>query len=98
MPQARHGGNSVRSPVVAASKLEGRGFEKLQIGQTHVALLAGVGSCGGRWKGLSRRRDGDAVALLEGGVSPAMFLFWIEDRFEGFGTRVIFGEDLRKPA
>jgi len=98
MPQARHGGNGVRSLAVAGSKLEGTGFEKVQIGQTHVALLGGAGSGGGRWNGLSARWAGEAVALLEGGVSPVMFLFWIEVRFEGFGTSVILGDDFRNPA
>jgi hypothetical protein len=82
--------------AVWSKKLEGTGFENVQMGQTQVALLAGVGSGGGRWKGLSVREAGDAVALLEGVVSPC--LFCVDDRFEGFGTSVILGEDFKNPA
>ena len=48
MPQARHGGNGVWALVALRSKLDGTGFEKEQIGQTQVALLAGIGSGGGK--------------------------------------------------
>lgn len=41
MPQARHGGRGVWTLAVVGSKLDGTGFEKLQIVQTHVALLTG---------------------------------------------------------
>lgn len=68
------------------------------MGQTQVALLAGAGSGGGRWKGLSAREAGDAVALLEGVLSPAICLFCVDDRFEGFGTNVILAEDFKNPA
>lgn len=68
------------------------------MGQTQVALFAGVGSDGGRWKELSVRKAGEAVALLEGVDNPAMCLFCADDRFEGFGTSVIFGEDFMNPA
>ncbi len=78
--------------------MEGTGFEKVQIGQTQVAVFAGAGSDGGKWKGLSVRRAGEAVALLEGVVNPAICLFCVDDRFEGFGTNVIFGEDFKNPA
>jgi hypothetical protein len=45
-------------------------------------VLAAGGSGGGKWKRLSDRA-GEADVLC---------------RFEGFGTRVIFGEDLNSPA
>jgi hypothetical protein len=98
MPQARHGGNGVCALAVCGSKLDGTGFEKVQMGQTQVALVAGAGSDGGRWKGLSVRRAGEAFALLEGVVNPAACLFCVDGRFEGFGTKVIFGEDFKNPA
>lgn len=44
MPHARHGGSGVRAFAVAGSKLDGTGLEKEHIGQTHVALVAGVGA------------------------------------------------------
>lgn len=44
------------------------------------------------------RDNGDAVALLEGVVRLDIARFWTEDRFDGFGTSVIFAEDFRKPA
>ena len=68
------------------------------MGQTQVALFAGAGSDGGKWKGLSVRKAGEAVALLEGVVSPVMCLFCVDDRFEGFGTSVILGDDFKNPA
>jgi len=40
---------------------------------------------------------GDDVALREGELRAAV-LFWTDILLEGFGTRVIFGDDLRKPA
>lgn len=46
---------------------------------------------------MSARIAGDDVALLEGKPSPAA-LFWMDMPLEGFGTRVIFGDDFRKPA
>lgn len=73
-------------------------MEKEHIGQTHVALLAGRGSGGGRWNGLSERASGDEVALLEGVLKLDTVLFWADARFEGFGIRVILGEDFRNPA
>jgi hypothetical protein len=99
IPQARQGANGVCPFEVSGSKFEGTGFEKEQIGHIHVAVLAGVGSDVGRWKGLSLRDNGDAVALLEGGtVRLDIARFCTEDRLEGFGTRVIFAEDFKKPA
>lgn len=48
IPQAKHGANGLCALAVAGSKFEGTGFEKEQIGQIHVAELAGVGSGVGR--------------------------------------------------
>jgi hypothetical protein len=98
MPQARHGGNGVWALAVVGSKFDGTGLEKVQMGQTQVALFAGAGSDGGRWKGLSVRRAGEAVALLEGGDNPAACLFCVDNRVEGFGTNVILAEDFKNPA
>lgn len=44
MPQARHGGRGVCTLAVVGSKLDGTGFEKLQMVHTHVALLTGGAS------------------------------------------------------
>lgn len=38
MPHARQGGSGVAAVAVAGSKLDGTGFEKEQIGHTHVAF------------------------------------------------------------
>ena len=97
MPQARHGGSGVCIVAVEGSKFVGTGFENVHMGQTQVALLDAVGSAGGRRKGLSVRVVGDDVALREGELRAAV-LFWTDILLEGFGTRVIFGDDLRKPA
>jgi hypothetical protein len=43
------------------------------------------------------RLAGDAVALLEGELSAAALL-WMDILLGGFGTRVIFGDDFKKPA
>ena len=98
IPHARQAANGVYSVAFWGSKFHGMGFEKEQMGHIHVALLLGGGSGVGRWNGLSVRDNGDAVALLEGAVRLDIVRFCIEDRFDGFGTRVIFAEDLRKPA
>jgi hypothetical protein len=84
--------------AVVGSKFEGTGFEKVQMGQTQVALLAGFDSGAGRWKGLSLRPAGDAVALLEGVLRAENVLFWKDARFAAFGMSVTLAEDLRKPA
>lgn len=64
MPQARHGGSGVCAFAEAGSKLDGTGFEKLQIVQTQVAELAGEGSTGAGRKGLSDLGTGEAVLCL----------------------------------
>ena len=97
-PHAKHGANGVYSLAVWGSKFDGTGLDKEHIGHIHVAVLAGGGSGAGKWNGLSVRDNGDAVALLEGVARLDIARFWIEDRFEGFGTRVIFAEDFKKPA
>ena len=98
IPQAKHGANGACLVAVCGSKLDGTGFEKEHIGQIQVAVLAGEGSGVRRWNGLSVRDNGDAVALLEGAVRLDIDRFCLEDRFEGFGTRVIFAEDFKNPA
>lgn len=47
IPHARHGGRGVWALAAPGSKLEGTGFEKLHIGQTHVADVGCDGSGGG---------------------------------------------------
>lgn len=49
MPHARHGGRGVCTFAVVGSKLDGTGFENVQIGHTQVAFLAGVVSGTGWW-------------------------------------------------
>lgn len=97
MPQAKHGGSGVCIVAVEGSKFDGTGLENVHMGQIQVALLAAVGSAGGRWKGLSVRVVGEDVALREGEFK-AVTLFWADILLEGLGTRVTFGEDLRNPA
>lgn len=48
MPQAKHGGSGVCIVAVEGSKFDGTGFENVHMGQIQVALLAVVGSEGGR--------------------------------------------------
>lgn len=98
IPHAKHGGRGVCAFAVWASKLEGTGFEKLHMVQTHVAVLAGVGSTDAGRKGLSPRCTGEAVLLLVGIAPIAGDLGWKEVRFAGFGIKVTFAEDFKKPA
>jgi len=63
IPQARHGGNGVRSFAVLGSKLEGTGFENEQIGHIQVAF----GSLTGAGEGAAAR---PGVAYRLGGVDP----------------------------
>jgi hypothetical protein len=101
-PHAKHGAKGVCSLAVVGSKFGGTGLEKEQMRHIQVAVLAGEGSGAGRWNGLSARDSGDAVALLDGVLRFDIARFCIEDciedRLDGFGTRVIFGEDFKKPA
>lgn len=96
-PQLRHGGSEVCSFADCGSKFEGTGFDRKQMAQIQVPVLIGGGSELGRWNGLSVR-DGEDVALLEGGFKFASVRLEMEDRFETLGTSVIFAEDLNKPA
>lgn len=98
MPHAKHGGSGVCSFAAAGSKLEGTGLEKLQIVQTHVAVLVAGGSTGGVLNGLSARCGGDVVRPREGMEAPAGDRDCSDMRFVGFGIRVIFADDFRKPA
>jgi len=90
IPQARHGGRGVLSFAVVGSKLEGTGFERLHIVHTQVAVVTGWRS-GGGGRGLLAAA-GDALPAWEAG-DPRLCA---TDRF-GFGMRVIFAEDFRKP-
>jgi hypothetical protein len=96
-PHDKHGA-ICRSSGNSGSKFDGTGFENEHIGHIQFALRLGEGSAEGRWKGLSVRESGVAVALLDGALRPDIFRFWAEDRLGGFGTRVIFAEDFKKPA
>jgi hypothetical protein len=98
IPHARHGGRGVRALAVAGSKLEGTGFEKLQMVHTHVAELAGDGSTGAGLRGLSDRGTGEELLSLGEPVPAAGDLDCNEERFVGFGIKVTLAEDLRKPA
>jgi len=98
IPQAKHGANGVCALAVAGSKLEGTGFEKEHIGHIQVAVLAGGGSVVGTRNGLSVRDNGEEVALLDGLPRLDTARLCTDDRLDGFGMRVIFGEDFRKPA
>lgn len=68
--------------AVAGSKLEGTGLEKLHITHTQVAAVTGC-----NWG--CRTRGVDRLDPLAGAASM---------RLGGFGTSVIFADDLRNPA
>jgi hypothetical protein len=97
IPQARHGGSGVCTFAVVGSKLEGTGFEKLQIVHTHVAVLSVGGSTGDARIPPSSCVDGEDVLLL--GAVPASpgGRGCREARFVDFGISVTLGDDLRKP-
>lgn len=98
MPQARHGGRSVREFAVAGSKFEGMGLEKEQMGQTQVALGAIAGECTIVLEGLSCRA-GVAVPECEDpyGLAPVPRID-NEACLLGFGKSVTLGEDFKKLA
>lgn len=48
MPHARQGASEVWTFAVVGSKLDGTGFENVQIGHTQVASLLGVVACVGK--------------------------------------------------
>lgn len=98
IPQARQGGRGIWAFAVAGSKFEGTGFEKLQMVQTQVAVLALGASAGGARNGLCGCCDGEAASLLEGVVPRAGEFDRREARFVGFGINVTFGEDFKNPA
>jgi len=67
IPQARHGGNGVRSFAVLGSKFDGTGFENEQMGHIQVAF----GSLTGAGEGAVAR---PGVAYRLGGVDPSGLL------------------------
>ena len=96
MPHARHGGRGVCAFAAAGSKLTGTGFEKLQMVQTQCAVVTDGGS--GRGRFVLSLRTGEAASVLEGDTACDIARLWREDRFSGFGTRVILAEDFKNPA
>jgi len=95
MPQARHGGKGVCTFAAEGSKLDGTGFEKLQMVHTHVAELATGVSGFGRGEPSGRGECGswlrrDALVLETVCRRDALF--------GGLGTMVTLGEDFQKPA
>jgi hypothetical protein len=60
MPQAKHGGSGNDSVAIVGSKFEGTGFEKEQMGQTHVPATTGdgAGETAGARNGLAEREPG----------------------------------------
>lgn len=98
IPHARHGGKGVCALAVAGSKFDGTGFEKLQMMQTQVAVLAGGGSDVGGRRGLSDRGRGDALPLLDGVDASAGDRGCRDERFVVLGISVTFADDLRNPA
>lgn len=83
---------------MAGSKLTGIGFEKLHIVHTHVAVVIGGGVDGGRYA-LSLS-PGEALPVLDGEWEMALDIARLcrEERFNGFGSMVILGDDLKNPA
>lgn len=98
IPQARHGGSGVCTFAVAGSKLDGTGFENVQIVQTHVAVLGGGFSTGGALKGLSERWRGEDVPFRDGADPTPGERACNEDLLGGFGIRVTLADDFRNPA
>lgn len=82
--------------AAVGSKLEGTGFEKLQMVQTQVADVFACGSAGGTY-GLSARPCELGLAR-PGAGDKAVARVWREDRFKGLGTSVTLADDLRNPA
>ena len=96
MPQARQGGSGVCAFAVVGSKLEGTGLGKLQMVQTHVAVLAGGCSTGTARMGLSVRCDEEPPPpALEATPDDRD---WSDERLVALGISVILGDDLRNPA
>lgn len=95
IPHARHEGRGVWMLAVVGSKLDGTGFEKLQIVHTHVAVLAEAGS--DKRGGPSWRTAGEEDRFLEGEDDRLGDRVRREARFVGLGTSVILADDLRKP-
>lgn len=95
MPQARQGGSGVWAFAVEGSKLDGTGFEKLQMVQTHVAVLGGVDSTGNPRIGLFVLCAAAETLLPD--ASPGD-LGCKDERFVALGINVIFGDDLRNLA
>lgn len=95
MPQAKHGGSGVWAFAVEGSKLDGTGFEKLQMVQTQVAVLGGGVSTGGARMGLSVLCVDKEEPLP--GVSPGD-RGCRDERLVALGIKVIFADDLRNPA
>lgn len=91
MPQVPHGASGVPSLAVAGSKFGGTGFEKEQIGQIHVALIAA--GFGVRDSGLGLADTGAEMPSEWGGARCSC-----RNCLAAFGWRVTLGEDFRKPA
>lgn len=98
IPHARHGGSGVCTFAVAGSKLDGTGFENVQIVQTQVAVLGGGCSTGGALSGLSERCNGEDVPFLDGVDPIPGERDCSEDLFDGLGIRVTLADDFRNPA
>jgi hypothetical protein len=94
IPQARHGGKGVCTFAAVGSKLEGTGFEKLQIVHSQVAAVAAGGVEGGR-KALSLDCDPESSRRIDVTLDEA--LSRRPRCLCGFGKMVILGEDFRKP-
>jgi hypothetical protein len=96
IPQARHGGNGVRTFANAGSKFDGTGFEKEQIVQIQVALIEGGGGAAepGR-RGLPWRAGGvdEGLPWLE--IAGCMDK---DVRLEALGYRATLGDDLKNLA
>jgi hypothetical protein len=88
---------------MVGSKLDGTGLENEHIGHTQVPTTADdwVGTVLEGRKGLAEREDGEEedVSLWNDGDRGVLVLVTEPNpRFNGFGTNVIFADDLRKPA
>jgi hypothetical protein len=103
MPQVRHAGMGEFEVAVLASKLDGTGFEKEHIGQTHVPVdcLSEYGA-GRGVNGLLERETGDDEdeRYARGGAFGVVDAIRSDPRpfLDGLAYSVTFGDDLRNPA
>ena len=97
IPHAWHGGSGVCSFAVAGSKLGGTWFDMPHIEQTQVALTSLAGA--GDGVDVGKEDPTEPISASLGDAYRGTGLLMAEAPFlAALGKRVIFGDDLRKPA